>query len=174
MTHVGDGRGDRRVGAAGGRNLRTPSRRPVTRRPRSPARPASAFLASRLVSAGSAFVVRAARLFCYQASLAPLVLSPGRSRRRRRHRRRGDRRAGELDGRGRRPGCDARGRGRARPRRELAPSARAPLGRPLLEQSMVKVWEAPEMRKELPSGEAGGLVRLAWSQRPFTYAFRTG
>lgn len=146
MAHAGDGRGDRWVGAAGGCNLRTPSRRPVTRRPRSPARPASAFLASRLVSAGSAFVVRAARPFRYQASLAPLLLSPGRSRRRRR--RRGDRRAGKLDGRGRRPGCDARGLGRARPRREMAHSARAPLSRPLLQQSMVKVREAPGMRKE--------------------------
>lgn len=59
------------------------------------------------------------------------------------------------------------------PGQELAPSARAPPSLPpLAEQPMVKVREAPEVkRKEWPSREAGWLVRVAWSQRPFTYAF---
>lgn len=57
------------------------------------------------------------------------------------------------------------------PGQELAQSARAPLSLPLSEQPMVKVREAPEMRKEWPGCEAGWLVRLAWSQKPFTHAF---
>nr|XP_030865273.1 uncharacterized protein LOC109026361 [Gorilla gorilla gorilla] len=87
-------------------------------------------LTSRRSLAGSAFPGRATLRYHGRpgttADLAPPPLSLGSRRRR------GDRRAGELDGRGRRPGCDARHRGRARPRLAPALSALAPLDDPPL------------------------------------------
>ncbi|XP_044933434.1 uncharacterized protein LOC123391314 [Mustela putorius furo] len=97
------------------------------------------------------------------ADLVPPPLSLGSRRRRRR---RGDRRAGRRDGRGGSPGCDARDRGRARPRRPPAPSARAPLGRPPV---LCSLGSSPG--NEWSTGLRESLVLPTQPARPFTYCF---
>lgn len=97
-------------------------------------------------------------------------MSPGRSRRRRRRAAAAAGTAGQASWTG---AAGARvvthaAAGVRVPGQELARSARAPPSLRFSELPMVKVREAPEIRKEWPSGEAGWSARLAWSQSPST------
>lgn len=124
VAHAGGGRRERAAGGhrLGGRSL-TPASRPAPREVSS--RATRVGPSSRHAALWPGVCLRAPPPYATPAGLAPPPLSLGSHRRRRR----GHRRAGERDGRGGSPGCDARGRGRARSRRGPALSALAPRGR---------------------------------------------